>query len=171
MRKRALPILLLNIDGRGQGPIPHRAAEGAGRERVNPSLISGSSPFLYRDAEAENGVGYRYWLELVASTGTSRTFGPASVPPTAGVHSFALIGNAPNPVADATTFSFELAEGADVRLAVYDAAGRRVAVAADGYFGPGHHDVPFGCSLSPGVYVYRLEAGADTAARKMVVVD
>jgi len=91
--------------------------------------------------------------------------------PSGKARAFALFGNAPNPVAGATTFSFELAEGSDVRLAVYDAAGRRVAAPAEGYYGPGRHDVPFACDLAPGVYVYRLEAGANVAARKMVVVD
>ena len=149
----------------------YRSAAGADRERVNPSLIAGSSPFLYRDAAAENAVAYRYWLELVAASGASRTYGPASLPPAGKAHAFALFGNVPNPVARATTFTFELAEGADVRLLVYDAAGRRVAAAAEGHYGPGRHDVPFACDLAPGVYVYRLEAGANVAARKMVVVD
>jgi hypothetical protein len=46
-----------------------------------------------------------------------------------------------------------------------------VAAPAEGYYGPGRHDVPFACDLAPGVYVYRLEAGANVAARKMVVVE
>jgi hypothetical protein len=158
-------------DGGVAGYNLFRAAAGEERERVNPSLISGSSPFLFRDADAARDVAYDYWLELVAAGGTTRTFGPASVPPGGRARAFALFQNAPNPVAGATTFSFELAEGTDVRLAVYDAAGRRVAVPAEGYFGPGRHDVPFTCDLAPGVYVYRVEAGAHVAARKMVVVD
>jgi hypothetical protein len=157
-------------DGGVAGYNLFRAAEGRERERVNPSLIAGASPFLYRDARAENDVAYDYWLELVPLHGKSRTFGPASVPPSGSARAFALFQNAPNPVSSATTFTFELAEGADVRLAVYDAAGRRVAVPAEDYFGPGRHDVPFACDLAPGVYVYRVEAGANVAARKMVVL-
>ena len=149
----------------------YREAAGNGRERVNPSLIAGYSPFLYRDADAKKDIAYDYWLELVPSSGKSLTFGPASVPPSGEVRAFALFQNAPNPVSSATTFYFELAESADVRLAVYDAAGRRVAVAADGHYGASSHDVPFECHLAPGVYVYRLEAGANVAARKMVVVE
>jgi hypothetical protein len=82
---------------------------------------------------------------------------------------FALFQNAPNPASGTTTFSFELAEAADVTLAVYDAAGRKVATVAEGYFPAGAHNVPFAKKLAPGVYVYRLEAGAKSAARKMVV--
>ncbi|MEE9457280.1 MAG: T9SS type A sorting domain-containing protein [bacterium] len=157
-------------DGGTAGYNLYRAAPGAERAKVNPSLITGSSPFLFRDAAAKSAVAYRYWLELVPLTGTSRTYGPASVPPAGKAHAFALFQNVPNPVARATTFTFELAEGADVRLVVYDAAGRRVAAVAEGHYGPGRHDVPFQSDLAPGVYVYRLDADAKTAARKMVVI-
>ena len=83
--------------------------------------------------------------------------------------SFALRPLAPNPVTGAATFSFELAEAASVRLAIYDAAGRKVATVAEGHYAAGVHDVPFRAELAPGVYVYRLEAGGEAAARKMVV--
>jgi hypothetical protein len=82
---------------------------------------------------------------------------------------FALFQNAPNPTSGATTFSFELAEGSAVTLAVYDTVGRKVATVAKGYFPAGVHDVPFAAALSPGVYVYRLEAGSKSAARKLIV--
>lgn len=85
--------------------------------------------------------------------------------------SFALRPVAPNPVTGAATFSFELAKAADVRLAVFDAAGRKVATVAEGYYAAGVHDVPFRADLTPGVYVYRLEAGGEGAARKMVVAE
>ncbi len=146
----------------------YRQSDGFERERVNPSPIVGASPFLYRDAEAEN-TAYRYWLEVVSNSGTSRTYGPVSIPPARKAHVFALLQNAPNPTSGATTFSFELAEAADVTLAIYDAAGRKVATVAEGYFPAGTHDVPFAKKLAPGVYVYRLETASNVAALKMVV--
>jgi hypothetical protein len=147
----------------------YREAENGAGEKINTALITGTSPFLFRDAEAPENAALDYWLELIAPSGAGRTYGPASVPPAGKAHAFTLFQNVPNPAARATTFTFELAESADVRLVVYDAAGRRVAVAAEGRYDPGRHDVPFACDLAPGVYVYRLEAGADVAARKMVV--
>lgn len=147
----------------------YREPEGAERAKVNDVLVTGSSPFLFRDEGARAGVAIDYWLEAVAATGTGRTFGPATVPPASKRATFALAQNVPNPATGATTFSFELPEGADVTLAVYDAAGRKVAAVADGYFAAGRHDVTFRGDLAPGVYVYRLDAGSRTAARKMVV--
>jgi hypothetical protein len=149
----------------------YRAAAGDERAQINLSLITGSSPFLFRDATAESAVGYRYWLELVSAAGMGRTCGPASLPPAGKAFAFALNRNAPNPASGSTVFSFELAEGADVALTLYDTAGRKVATAAAGYFAAGRHDVRFQGDLAPGVYVYRLDAGANTAARTMVVVE
>ncbi|MEE9457281.1 MAG: T9SS type A sorting domain-containing protein [bacterium] len=172
-RSRAGADVRWTVSGGGDaaGYNLYRAATGAERAKVNLSLITGSSPFLFRDAAAESAVGYRYWLELVPLTGTSRTYGPVSLPPAGKAHAFALYQNVPNPVSGSTTFSFELAEGSNVKFAIYDAAGRKVADVADGYFAPGQHDVPFSLELAPGVYVYRLDAGANVAARKMVVVE
>jgi hypothetical protein len=147
----------------------YRSAAGGQREKVNGALIRGVSPFSYRDARAPENAALKYWLEAVATTGTRQTFGPASVPPAGKARAFALYQNVPNPFARATTFTFELPEGADAKLAIYDAAGRKVADVAEGYFAAGRHEVNFARELAPGVYVYRLDAASTSAARKMVV--
>jgi C1A family cysteine protease len=82
----------------------------------------------------------------------------------------------PNPFNPATTIRFTLPGAGDARLAVYDSAGRLVAVLADGPHeasdntlewrgvdGSGHH-------VASGVYFLRLESGGKTAVRKMVLV-
>jgi hypothetical protein len=159
----------VSSDGGTAGYNLYRAAAGSGRAKLNSSLITGSSPLLFRDAAVENAVSYRYWLELVSLTGTKHTYGPVALPPAGEAHAFALRQNVPNPAYDSTTFSFELAESAYVKLAIYDAAGRKVADVADGSFAPGKHDVLFAGKLAPGIYIYRLDAGGESAARKMVV--
>lgn len=131
------------------------------------SAVSGSRPMIaYYDGDNQDLKLARYDPD----SGIEPPF-PADRYTDGNKRTFALRQNAPNPVTGATTFSFELAEGSDVTLAVYDAAGRKVADVADGYFGPGEHDVSFAGKLAPGVYVYRLDAGTKTAARKMVVVE
>jgi hypothetical protein len=57
-----------------------------------------------------------------------------------------------------------------VKLAIYDAAGRKVADVTEGHSAAGRHEVDFASELAPGVYVYRLDAGSRTAVRKMVVI-
>ncbi|NIT35991.1 MAG: hypothetical protein GTN49_05740, partial [candidate division Zixibacteria bacterium] len=46
----------------------------------------------------------------------------------------------------------------------------KVADVTGGHFAAGRHEVPFAGELAPGVYVYRLEAGLNAAAHKMVVI-
>ena len=72
----------------------------------------------------------------------------------------------PNPTRGAATVAFGLAEGGAARVAVYDALGREVVVAADGPFGPGRHEVAVRAGALPaGVYIVRVatEGGVQTA--------
>jgi len=76
----------------------------------------------------------------------------------------------PNPTARGATVRVRLAEAADVEVAVFDALGRRVAVAASGAFGAGEHAVDLDTgALAPGVYVVRLAAGGAVQSRRLVV--
>lgn len=84
---------------------------------------------------------------------------------------FALAQNAPNPFADATDVSYTLGRPADVRLTVYDAVGRAVAVLSEGRRAAGTHTATLDArGLPAGTYLYRLEAdGAVVATRRMTV--
>jgi hypothetical protein len=84
---------------------------------------------------------------------------------------FALEENAPNPFSGTTAIRFALPEAADVRLTVYDALGREVAVLADGRREAGAHTVTFDARALPaGVYLYRLTAGERVEVRRMTIV-
>jgi hypothetical protein len=148
----------------------YRAGRESEREKINRKLIKGASPFEYHDGTAAPSAAYEYWLEAVSMTGKTRVYGPTSAPPSAKAAAFMLHQNTPNPWRSTTTFAFELPEGAEITLAVYDISGRKVADVTKGYYGAGRHVVPFERALGPGVYVYRLEAGRETAARRTVVI-
>ena len=85
---------------------------------------------------------------------------------------FSLGAVSPNPTTGRAAIDFDLAAPAEVTLEVFDALGRRVAVLADGAsMAAGPHEVEFSAAgLAPGVYVYRLRAGGQVAARSMTVV-
>jgi C1A family cysteine protease len=82
----------------------------------------------------------------------------------------------PNPFNPAATISYSLPDASMVRLAVYDAAGRLVAVLADGRRSEGPHSIvwdgtdSFGGDVASGVYFLRLETDRGAATRKMVLV-
>jgi len=63
-------------------------------------------------------------------------------------------------------------DAAAVRLSVYDALGRQVAMLIDGAaLTAGVHNVRFdGARLAAGVYFYRLQASDYVAVRKMVLM-
>jgi endoglucanase len=70
-----------------------------------------------------------------------------------------LPGNYPNPFTTSTRVSVHLRDPAHVRLAVYDALGRRVAVLTDRILAAGRHEIDFEPGPLPaGVYLVRLQA-------------
>ena len=76
----------------------------------------------------------------------------------------------PNPAAGRATVAFALPEAAEVRVAVYDVLGRRVALLAEGAFEAGRHEVAFdGSALPAGLYVVRLQAGAAVRTQRLTL--
>jgi Tol biopolymer transport system component len=88
---------------------------------------------------------------------------------------FALAQNRPNPFARTTSIPFALPVESPVRLEVFDPQGRSVAVLAEGVFPAGFHAVEWdrrdgrGALARPGVYLYRLTAGAFRETRKLLL--
>ena len=77
----------------------------------------------------------------------------------------------PNPTRSAVALQVGLPEPGRVRVAVYDALGREVAVALDGERGAGWHAVRWGgAGLAAGVYVVRVEAGGQARTQALTVV-
>ncbi len=143
----------------------------ASRDKLNAGLITGESPYEYLDAAVSEGVTYGYWLEAVDVGGAAEMFGPidctwnGALPTT-----YALYQSRPNPASGSAVIAFDLPEDAKVTLTVYDISGRKVTTLVDETLTIGTHERTIS-ELAPGVYVYRLDAGSFSAARKMVVVD
>jgi aminopeptidase N len=139
------------------------------RVKLNDELITGRSPYRFADRGVAAGEAYRYWLEAVDLSGARETFGPAKIELGLKPAAFALYGNAPNPARGTTTFAFSLPAAGPASLAVYDMAGREVW-RHDGTFAAGANELQATFDLAPGVYVYRLDAGGEHAAKRMVLV-
>jgi hypothetical protein len=88
----------------------------------------------------------------------------------ADVPSFRLSGGAPNPFSSTTTISYEIPVATHVRLAVFDALGREVAVLENGQMTPGKHSVLFDAgTLPPGLYFCRMESAAGTRSIRILL--
>ncbi|HDS74581.1 MAG TPA: T9SS type A sorting domain-containing protein [Firmicutes bacterium] len=90
--------------------------------------------------------------------------------------SFQLRQNAPNPFNPSTTIAFTVPEAAPVTLSIYDANGRLVRTLLKGEREAGFHEIVWdgldnsGRAVASGMYLYRLTAGDNTAARKLLLV-
>jgi flagellar hook assembly protein FlgD len=85
----------------------------------------------------------------------------------------------PNPFAPAsggTRLTVALSAAGDVRLAIYDVAGRLVRSLVDGHRAAGTHPVRWegrndaGRAVAPGVYYVRLEVAGERVVRSVVHV-
>jgi hypothetical protein len=89
---------------------------------------------------------------------------------------FALRQNYPNPFNPSTTISFSLPEKSSVRLEIYDVLGKLVTTLVDNEMEPGNFKISWhgkdqsGLSVASGIYLYRLQAGSNTAMKKMVLL-
>jgi hypothetical protein len=98
---------------------------------------------------------------------------PVSDVPTMGVipEAFKLEQNYPNPFNPSTTISFGLPKETHVLLEVYDILGRKVATLVDEQRVAGSYTVTFDAShFGSGVYFYRIKAGDQFLAKRMLLV-
>ena len=89
---------------------------------------------------------------------------------------YALHQNYPNPFNPVTTIEYDLPENSQVRVAIYDMLGRKVRTLVYGFENAGFKTVQwqgkndFGRSVGAGVYIFQIQAGNFTQARKMILL-
>ncbi|MEO8512556.1 MAG: T9SS type A sorting domain-containing protein [Ignavibacteria bacterium] len=84
---------------------------------------------------------------------------------------FELSQNYPNPFNPSTHFGFRIADFGLVKLTIYDALGKEVAILINEQLQPGSYEAHWDASTYPsGVYYYKLESGSFTETRKMVLI-
>ncbi len=135
---------------------------------VSGSLAGRNTRWL--DLEAAPGETYSYWIEVTDSGGETRLFGPVEARVPGETLATALAAPWPNPARDAFSTIVELSARTAVELALYDLAGRRVALLHSGELAAGRHEFSSSTDgLAGGVYLLRLEGAGDTLTRRLVV--
>lgn len=84
---------------------------------------------------------------------------------------FLLFQNFPNPFNPTTTIRYELSTTCNVVLKVFDILGKETLTLVQGEQTTGIHTITFSASrLAAGIYFYRLQAGASTETKKLVIL-
>jgi len=86
-------------------------------------------------------------------------------------NSFSLNQNYPNPFNPTTQIQYTIDKVEKVKLTVYNVLGNQVAVLVNSTQAAGTHSASFDASrFASGVYFYKLEAGAKTMSKKMLLL-
>jgi hypothetical protein len=109
--------------------------------------------------EAESGAAFEVSLLMTVTQGTDAEDEPtAPEVPSLTVH--------PNPTAGQATVALTMPEASDVRVVVYDALGREVAVLYDGWLPASTRKLAFdGARLPAGTYAVRVSGDGIGATR------
>jgi len=84
---------------------------------------------------------------------------------------FRLDSNYPNPFNATTRINFHLPSATQVTMVIYDVVGREVARPVNGPYSAGDHEIAWNAAgLPSGVYIYRLESGAQSMTRQMTLL-
>ena len=97
---------------------------------------------------------------------------PSSVERLSGIpNGFRLSQNYPNPFNPSTTISFSIPEEMFVSLKVYNSLGQEVSELINEIKPAGNYSVDFDAGkLTSGVYFYKIEAGAFSEIKKMILI-
>ncbi|MEO6693624.1 MAG: T9SS type A sorting domain-containing protein [Ignavibacteria bacterium] len=84
---------------------------------------------------------------------------------------FSLSQNYPNPFNPSTIIGYSLKQQTNVKISIFDATGKTVAVINSGIQQAGSHSIDFNASsFSTGVYYYKLETEFFTDTKKMLLL-
>ena len=123
-------------------------------------MQSANIVFGYAVSSGGNVIKLNDTLQVLTSTGNNSV-----------VSDFSLSQNYPNPFNPATTIQYSLALNSNVRISIFDALGREVAVPVNEVKQAGSYELSFdGSDLSSGIYYYRINAGNFTDIKKMILI-
>jgi hypothetical protein len=143
---------------------PFAFKEEPGLHSGRPSVASAGSHYRYTLLTARQGEAPTIVLDNFGSLVSTEEPAERSATPV-------LAQNYPNPVTSSTQIEFSLPSAGHVRLQVFDALGREVRVLADQLHTAGLHRVGLdAASLTPGLYLYRLQIGSWSVSRTMTVL-
>ena len=180
--------IVYTVDAYGLLTVPGAGAQDALRIRKVDTYAKSTKGVWAADAVrvgymilAKNGASVQF-TAVDPNAPTSGTIGVTSVQWTSATPTsvqavstvpgeFNLSQNYPNPFNPSTTIRFTLPSSQQVTLKVYNLLGAEVATLVNQTVEAGESSVRFdGAGLPSGMYLYKLQAGAMTQTRRMMLV-
>ncbi len=128
--------------------------------------LSANTLYHFR-AVAQNAAGVMYGADQLLRVLDPNDVGEENEIPI----EYALKQNYPNPFNPSTVISYDIPVNVYVTLKVYDVLGREVMTLVDGLIEAGYHQATMNASnLASGLYFYRLQAGAYTSVKKLMLM-
>ncbi len=151
----------------------YRREGGLDARLLNSSPIEATAS-SFVDASTKSATEYTYQLAALKSNGDEVLSQTSTV--TTPALELSLGQNYPNPFNPTTNIPLALDAAGRVVVRVFDVRGGLVATLFDGAMGEGRHSIEWngrderGQPVASGVYMYTLEAGKRTLAKKMVLM-
>jgi hypothetical protein len=133
-----------------------------------------SGRYEYVDASAPAGE-VSYWIREVGASGPADWYGPVRVEATTPMLPPTALRVRPNPTSGRSTIAFTLEAAADVRLGIFDAAGRHLLDVLRGPLQAGPHAVFWDGrdaadrAVGAGTYFARLEVAGEKRQVKILI--
>lgn len=125
--------------------------------------LTGMSVFVYVD---EEGEPYMVDVSIPDGEFTSIVDDTSDLP-----EGFTLSQNYPNPFNPSTNIEFSIPFASDVTMTITDLTGRTVSTLKLPAMSAGSHSITFNASkMSSGIYIYRMEAGGFSTAKKFTLI-
>ena len=141
----------------------NRSNSGLCDNKVNAIAVEKNNTIWFG---TDNGVS-RYTGEIITTSVDEEDEKPEALPV---LHSY------PNPFNPSTTIEFTLPESGFTTLSIYNISGQKVRELAAGHMTAGMHSLIWdgrddsGDAVSSGIYITRLAAGKQVAARRMILL-
>lgn len=173
----ALVILAVAVPTRSVAFELHRrvfsggAVAASGGSYVLGATIGEAGPVSAFQSGGSFALGEGFWPGISDTSATSGVSPNIEEPLPVTNH---LSQNSPNPFSESTWIAFAVATAGPVRLSVYDASGRNLAVLVDHSYPAGRYGAwwhgrdSVGRVLANGIYFYRLDIGAWSKTGKML---
>jgi hypothetical protein len=141
-------------------------ASGGGMMESSSYKVTGTigQPAIGISANQINQLISGFWYEVLTPTNAEeeKDFLPAK---------FQLEQNYPNPFNPSTVIRYGLPKTSNVIIEVFDITGQRIEKLVNEEKPAGYYEVTFNASnLASGMYFYRIQAGAFTLIKKMILL-